>query len=142
MRGIVGEGMSENVVESLKYLVVKVLAGDFVTLHALKEYLLDGESPSILSHKYRIGKFKLRGYIQRVIEKAGNYRVAQYVIKVSYSSLCNLTPIVIRVPGGYYCTVCEKVLTMNPERHVRLEHKDLVNKIIADCVRIAKRSKS
>lgn len=134
--------MSENVVESLKYLVIKVLSGDFVTLHALKEYLLDGESPSILSHKYKIGKFKLRGYIQRVIEKAGNYRVAQYVVKTAYSSLSSLTPIVIRIPGGYYCTVCEKLLTMNPERHVRLEHKDLVNRIIADCMRVAKRSKS
>ncbi|MEM1622664.1 MAG: hypothetical protein QXZ60_03160 [Sulfolobales archaeon] len=132
--------MSESAVESLKYLIVKVLAGDFVTLHALKEYLLDGESPSILSHKYRIGKFKLRGYIQRVIEKAGNYRVAQYVIKVSYGTLCSLTPIVVRVPGGYYCTVCEKVLTMNPERHIRLEHKDIVNKIASDCIRLAKRS--
>jgi hypothetical protein len=134
--------MSENVVESLRYLVVKVLAGDVVTLHALKEYLIDGESPSVLSHKYRVGKFKLRGYIQRVIEKAGNHRIAQYILRSTYDSLSRLSPIVVKVSGGYYCTICERLLTMNPERHIRLEHRDLVNKIVADCLRLAKRSKS
>ncbi len=134
--------MSENVIESLKYLVVKVLAGDIVTLHALKEYLVDGESPSVLSHKYKVGKFKLRGYIQRVTEKAGNYRVAQYILRTTYDSLSKLAPIVVKVSGGYYCTVCEKIITMNPERHVRLEHRDLVNRIVMECLRLAKRSKS
>ncbi|MCX8184388.1 MAG: hypothetical protein RMI56_05885 [Sulfolobales archaeon] len=134
--------MNENFVESLRYLVIKVLAGDFITLHALKEYLIDGESPSVLSHKYKIGKFKLRGYIQRVIEKAGNYRIAQYVIKSSYNPLCGLAPIVVKVPGGYYCTVCEKSLTTNPERHIRLDHRDIVNRIVSECTRVAKRSES
>lgn len=134
--------MSENVIEALRYLVVKVLAGDFVTLHALKEYLVDGESPSILSHRYRVGKFKLRGYIQRVIEKAGGHRVAQYVVKTTYGSLSSLTPVVVKVSGGYYCTACEKLITMNPERHVRLEHRDLVNRIVAECIRVARRSKT
>lgn len=134
--------MSENVIELLKYLVVKVLAGDMVTLHALKEYLIDGESPSVLSYKYKVGKFKLRGYIQRVTEKAGNYRIAQHILRSTYDNLSKLAPIVIKVSGGYYCTVCEKTLTMNPERHVRLEHKDLVNKVVMECLRLAKRSKS
>ncbi|MDW8011092.1 MAG: hypothetical protein RMH84_05830 [Sulfolobales archaeon] len=132
--------MSENFVEALRYLVIKVLAGDFITLHALKEYLIDSESPSVLSHKYKIGKFKLRGYIQRVIEKAGNHRIAQYVLKCSYNSLSNLVPIVVRVPGGYYCTICKRSLVTNPERHVRLEHRDVVNRIVSECVKIAKRS--
>lgn len=133
--------MSEDFVEALRYLVVKVLVGDFITLHALKEYLIDSESPSVLSHKYRIGKFKLRGYIQRVIEKAGNHRIAQYVIKCSYDSLSGLDPIVVRVPGGYYCTACRKSLTANPERHVRLEHRDVVNRIVSECARTVKRSR-
>ncbi len=129
--------MTENISEALRYLVIKVLAGDFVTLHSLKEYLVDGESPSVLSHKYRVGKFKLRGYIQRVLEKAGNYRVAQHIVKTSYTYLSGLSPIVVRVPRGYYCTACEKPITMNPERHIRLEHKDLVNRIVAECMRAA-----
>ncbi len=128
--------MAENISETLRYLVIKVLAGDFVTLHSLKEYLIDGESPSALSYKYKVGKFKLRGYIQRVLEKAGNYRVAQYIVKTSYAYLSSLTPVVVKVPGGYYCTACEKPVAMNPERHIRLEHKDLVNRIIAECVRV------
>lgn len=134
--------MSENIVEALKYLVVKVLAGDLVTLHALKEYLVDEKSPSVLSHKYRIGKFKLRGYIQRVIEKAGNHRIAQYVVKTTYSSLSTLSPVVVKVSGGYYCTVCERMITMNPERHIRLEHRDLVIRIIGECIRVAKKGES
>ncbi len=135
--------MPEGVTEALRYLVVKVLAGDLVVLYALKEYLIDGESPSTLSHRYRIGKFKLRGYIQRVVEKAGNHRVAQVIVRIAFNALTSLTPIVVKVPGGYYCTICGKTLTMNPERHVRLEHRDLVDKVVADCIKLAsKRSKS
>jgi hypothetical protein len=134
--------MPEGVTEALRYLAIKVLAGDLVVLYALKEYLIDGESPSTLSHRYKIGKFKLRGYIQRVVEKAGNYRVAQALIRSSFNVLASLTPVVVKVPGGYYCTACGKTLTMNPERHVRLEHRDIVDRVVADCVRLAKRSKS
>jgi len=134
--------MPEGVTEALRYLAIKVLTGDLVVLYALKEYLIDGESPSTLSHRYKIGKFKLRGYIQRVVEKAGNYRVAQALIRSSFNVLASLTPVVVKVPGGYYCTACGKTLTMNPERHVRLEHGDIVDRVVADCVRLAKRSKS
>jgi len=135
-------GVPEGVTEALRYLVVKVLAGDLVVLYALKEYLIDGESPSTLSHRYRIGKFKLRGYIQRVVEKAGNHRVAQVIVRTAFNALTSLTPVVVKVPGGYYCTICGKTLTMNPERHLRLEHRDLVDRVVADCIKLAKRSKS
>ncbi len=126
-----------------RYLVVKRLAGDTVTILAVKEYLVDGLSPSTIGHKYRISKFRVRGYVQRVMDKARNHMLAASIVKRIFPYVIGIDPIILRIGGKYLCLLCNQELRPEQvEHHIRRKHKDvvqgLVNQVIASARRHAR----
>ena len=118
-----------------RYLVVKRLAGDTITILAVKEYLVDGLSPSTIGHKYRISKFRVRGYVQRVMDKARNHMIAASIVKRVFPYIMNIDPVILRVSGKYLCLICNQQLRPEQiEHHIRRKHKDVVQDIVTQIV--------
>jgi hypothetical protein len=123
-----------------RYMVIKKLAGDVIAIMAIKEYLVDGLSPSTIGHKYNISKFRVRGYVQRIMDKARNHIVAESIVKMIFPYILNIEPIVLKVRGRYICLKCDQQLTKaRIEHHIRKKHKELVNQLVAQIVSNVKR---
>jgi hypothetical protein len=129
--------MEEAITAIVRYLVIKKLINDVVALVAIKEYLIDGESPSVIAFKYRTSKFKVRGHIQRVIDKAGNYRVATKVVEVVYPHIASIEPVMLRSGGRVLCMLCNTYLrASDAESHLRKKHKEFINNIVRNITNI------
>ncbi|EZQ04849.1 MULTISPECIES: hypothetical protein [Acidianus] len=112
----------------INYVSLKILGGSDYLLDALEEYLVNGEGPAIVAHKYNISKHQLRGYAQRIIEKSGNEVRAKKVIPILKEMASGIKPVVIRDENGVYqCSLCETVVAReDSEEHVRKYHKDVL----------------
>lgn len=124
--------MEDAVTAITKYLVIKRLVGDTITVLAVKEYLIDGLSPSTIGHRYRISKFRVRGYVQRVIDKAKSHYVAAAIVRAVFPYVMSLDPIILRIGDKCVCLLCDTQLRPGQvEQHVRRKHKDVINNIIS-----------
>ncbi len=125
--------MENPLIAIVRYFVIKRLSGDVITLLSVKEYLVDQRSPSEIGHKYRISKYKVRGYVQRVVEKAGSQRLATAIVERTWHLVYQVQPIVIRAGGRWVCLLCNEEV-LKPEAHVRKHHKkeieEAVNQVI------------
>ena len=127
--------MEDAVTAITRYLVIKKLAGDTLTILAIKEYLIDGLSPSTIGYKYKISKFRVRGYIQRIIDKARSHATAAAIVKAILPYVLSIDPIVLRVGNTYICLLCDMHLkSENVEHHIRRKHKDIVNSLVEQIV--------
>jgi len=127
--------MDDPITEITRYLVLKRLAGDAVAIMSIKEYLIDGLSPSTIGHKYGISKFRVRGYVQRVVDKARNHLVAESIVRAVFPYIMEVEPIVLRVRGKYVCLKCDQqLLKERVEHHIRKKHKDLLNATVQKIV--------
>lgn len=123
--------MEDAIISIARYLIIKRLVNDVVALLSIKEYLIDGASPSTIAFKYKTSKFKIRGYIQRIIDKAGNYKVATKMVEQLYPHIMSIEPIMLRSGGRVICTLCNSYVRANDcEQHLRRKHKELLNEII------------
>ncbi len=135
--------MEDSLTAITRYLVVKRLSGDAVTLLAIKEYLVDGLSPSTIGHKYRISKFRVRGYVQRVMDKARSHAAAASIVRRVFPYVINIEPIILRVGNRYICLKCDQQLTKEQvEHHIRRKHKDLVNELVTQISLAVRRHRS
>ena len=124
--------MEDSLSSITRYLVIKRLSGDAVTILAIKEYLIDGSSPSTIGHKYGISKFRVRGYVQRVMDKARNHMTAAAIVRRVFPYVINIDPIILKVGNRYVCLRCDQQLTKSQiEHHIRRKHKDLVNEHVS-----------
>lgn len=112
----------------INYVALKILGGSDYLLQALEEYLVNGEGPAIVAHRYNISKHQLRGYAQRIIEKSGSEIRAKKIIPILKEISSGIKPIVTRDENGVYtCTVCNTVIAKeDAEEHVRKYHKDVL----------------
>ncbi len=118
-----------------RYLVMKRLINDVIALLAIKEYLLDGYSPSAIAFKYKTSKFKVRGHIQRVIDKAGNYRIAARILERLYPLVMSVEPVMLRSGNRVFCTLCNVHLRpSDAESHLKKKHKEFINMVIRTVV--------
>ena len=132
--------MDDPLTEITKYLVLKRLAGDIVAIMSIKEYLIDGLSPSTIGHKYNISKFRVRGYVQRVVDKARNHLIAESIVKAIFPYIIEVEPIVLKVRGRYVCLKCDQQLPKEKvEHHIRKKHKDLLNSVVQEIVSSVRR---
>ncbi|MCI2414358.1 MAG: hypothetical protein MPF33_03765 [Candidatus Aramenus sp.] len=117
----------------INYVALKILGGSDYLLNALEEYLVNGEGPAIVAHKYNISKHQLRGYAQRIIEKSGSELRAKKVIPILKEISKDVKPVVVRDENGVYtCSVCHTVVAKeDAEEHVRKYHKDVLTLTIA-----------
>ncbi len=123
--------MEDAITVIARYMVMKRLINDVITLLAVKEYLLDGFPPSVIAFKYKTSKFKVRGHIQRIIDKAGNYRIATKILERLYPLLMSVEPVMLRNGGRMLCTLCNTYIRpSDAESHLRKKHKEFVNAVV------------
>lgn len=128
--------MSSKIESIAYYLVWKWLSGHDNVVHALYHYFVEGKSPSILAPKYGFSKSQIRGYIQRIMEKAGGSRtVARACIKMLY-------PLVVRIkkpfkivreeePKIVLCRICgEEVMFDVYDAHLRNIHPEFLEAMV------------
>ncbi|MEO3993352.1 MAG: C2H2-type zinc finger protein [Desulfurococcaceae archaeon TW002] len=132
--------MEDPVVALVRFLVVKRLAGNSSTLMVTKEYFVDGVSPSSISYKYKISKFRVRGYIQRVTEKTRNSYLASLIIKQVFPLVLEIEPAVIKVNERYVCLLCDQSFNneVTIENHLRRKHEEYINKTVKEILESAK----
>ncbi len=111
----------------LRYLVVKALAGRINAIQALYDYIVSNESPSVVAYRHGLSKHQLRGYAQRIIEKAGSELKAKILLRIFIPYILNIKPLIILCDdGSFYCPYCNiRMDSRKVEDHVR-SHRDLV----------------
>ncbi len=121
-----------NVKDIVEYLVLRRLISDITTVLLLKEYFVDGNSPSDISRKYSISAHTVRGYVERLIEKAGSPHIIPGIIKRVLPYIMNIEPLIIIVSGKYYCLECEITLSNKQAaiNHIKRRHRDKLNRIV------------
>jgi predicted RNase H-like HicB family nuclease len=110
------------------YIALKILGGNDFILDALEEYLVKGEGPATVAHKYNISKHQLRGYAQRIIEKSGSEIRAKKLIPILKQATSEIKPVIKKSEDEYYiCTLCNATMAKEDgEEHVRKNHKDVL----------------
>jgi len=123
---------------AVRYLVCKTLGGRSEVVEVLFRYFVLNESPGDLEHRYGVGRFKIRGYAQRLVEKVGSHRAAARLLLACYGELLSVKPVVHPANNGgsvvYYCSACGK-LVAKPEEHVRKSHRGTVEVVVERCWR-------
>ncbi|MCC6033033.1 MAG: zinc finger RNA-binding protein [Desulfurococcaceae archaeon] len=132
--------MEDPVIALVRFLVIKRLAGNSSMLMAVKEYFVDGVSPSSISYKYKVSKFRVRGYIQRVTEKTRNSYLASSIIKQVFPLILEIEPAVIKVNEKYVCLLCDQSFNneITVENHLRRKHEEHINKAIKEVLESVK----
>ncbi len=132
--------MEDPVIALVRFLVIKRLAGNSSMLMAVKEYFVDGVSPSSISYKYKVSKFRVRGYIQRVTEKTRNSYLASSIIKQVFPLILEIEPAVIKVNEKYVCLLCDQSFSneITVENHLRRKHEEHINKAIKEVLESVK----
>jgi len=126
--------LEDPVIALVRFLVIKRLVGNSSMLMAVKEYFVDGVSPSSISYKYKVSKFRVRGYIQRVTEKTRNSYLASSIIKQVFPLILEIEPAVIKVNEKYVCLLCDQSFDneITVENHLRRKHEEHINKTIKE----------
>jgi len=124
-------------VDVIRYLVIKALANKFQQVVILKEYFVDGFSPSDLSARYCIRKDVIRGYITRIHEQIKNKLVIKPLLENVYPLLEKISPVIENVCR---CKLCGEVMHCNVvEYHIRYHHRDVVDEYVDSIVEILKK---
>ena len=111
-------------IEVLEYLVLKKMAGRAEVLEALLEYLGGSLPPSLADDRYGISRHQLRGFVQRINEKAGDRKLAEFLIATATPIILSTVPSRIdRDKRPEQCLICGKrLINMFPEDHLKKHH--------------------
>ncbi len=136
--------MEDPLIVITRYLALKKLVNDNTTLLAVKDYYVDGLSPSTIGYKYKISKFRVRGYIQRITDKTRSHLIATNIIKKVFPLIMNIEPVVIKVSNKYLCLLCDQTFNteLMAENHLKKKHKDFFNNIVNQIVQSARKQVS
>jgi len=118
------KGYTSPAMEVLEYLVLKKMAGRPEVLEALLEYLGGTLPPSLADDRYGVSKHQLRGFVQRINEKAGDRRLAELLITTAVPIiLSNVSSRIDRDKRPEQCLICGKrLINMFPEDHIKKHH--------------------
>jgi hypothetical protein len=121
--------------------VVKRLAGDGVSVLALRDYFVEGLSPSDICRRYGVRPTVLRGWISRAYEKfyrpsPSAQRAIAYVLGSCWGYVLRVDPIVVHGNGRSFCLVCGRVLNSKDViAHVTRKHEDLIKQVLDSVLR-------
>jgi len=124
--------LSTSLVSVLEYLVIKIMAGRDEVVRSLYEYLVNGGSPSVISEKYKLSKHQIRGYAQRVIERAGSVSRAKAILRYSYPYIFKIKPAVKPINDSLVkCLLCgDEIPMLIIEDHIKRQHEDVVREYV------------
>ena len=133
--------MKTSIEAVLEYLVVKALVGRSDILNALQDYFIYNKSPSVIAARYGLSKHQVRGYVQRVVEKAGSITKARVIVRKSSPYIMRIRPVVKHTSYGMVrCLVCgDEMPALVVEDHVRKYHQGLVEEYVATVIQLLKR---
>ena len=114
-----------------EYLASLKLAGRQQTLAAIELWIAD-LSLSEIERVTGLSKNRIRGYIQRVCEKAANPRRAAAIARALLPMVRGVEPIVVNGE----CMVCGARIgdPYTAVAHVRSRHADIVEKVVSSIV--------
>jgi len=117
-------GYTSPAMEVLEYLVLKMMAGRHEVLEALLEYLGGTLPPSLADDRYGVSKHQLRGFVQRIYEKAGDRRLAELLITTAVPIiLSSVASRIDRDKRPEQCLICgRRLVNMFPEDHIKKHH--------------------
>jgi len=113
----------------IRYVLMKRLTGRVEAVMAIIDYYVNGASPSDIGAKLMVSKYRVRGWIQRVIEKC-NFR-SSVAVKVAgrvAAAVMDVDPIIVRVGGSALCTICGATLRDDEtelRRHILRQHGEV-----------------
>ncbi len=133
--------MRSSIEALLEYLVAKALAGKKDILNAIYEYFTENRSPSVLASKYGLSKHQIRGYVQRIVEKAGSVTRAKVLIKYCMRYLERVRPVMKHISENMVrCMLCgDEVPITVAEDHIRKHHGGLVSEYVASIIELMRR---
>ncbi len=125
----------------LEYLVVKALANKFEIIKALADYFVNNKSPSTVASEYGLSKHQVRGYIQRIVEKAGSVNKARTIMKFIAPYVLKIKPIMKKSSDTIVqCILCgEELPLIAAEEHVKKYHGGLVDEYVDAIIELLRR---
>jgi len=113
-----------------QHVVVRALANQYRVLFALAD-VARGDSPSEVSRRYGVSKFRLRGWVQRVQEAAGLFGWEVKYLRVLRELLVmRVEPVLLLTRDGMRCAICGTSVTEGKAAsHVAGRHKDVVHSL-------------
>ncbi len=125
----------------LEYLVLKQLAGKSNVVKAIYSYFVEGASPSSIASELGMSKHQVRGYVQRIVEKAGSITRARAIVKYVVPHVMRIKPVIKPLDGTTArCSICgDEVFLVVAEEHVKRYHGALVNEYVASIIDIIRK---
>ena len=126
----------ESLKRALRSLVLSCLVGEHFKVEALKLYAVENLSPSIIADIFKVSKFSVRGYTQRIMAMCKTPLLVSFLEKC-YRDLLEIDSIVVRSSGGWVCLVCKTIVAKTrPDVHVRVKHRDIIDKHVEKLVNL------
>ncbi len=120
-----GAGAKSSAVRVIERLVLKAMAGKHNVLGALRSYVRGEAGPAVLSHRYGVTKYQLRGFMQSLRNKVGSTFEAERYVSMFVDHA-------MKIPSAVngdrtVCRICGRVLVdIYPEDHFLKSHKSEV----------------
>ena len=115
----------------LEYLVVKALSSKFNIIKALRLYFVENISPSRIEVLTGLTKNQVRGYAQRIIEKATDVVRARIYAKYLIPYVEKIKPIMECNGASCRCRICNVDV---PDYAVEIHIKNLHSDVVDECV--------
>lgn len=110
----------------IEYLVLLRLSNNTAGIRAAEMYFVRNMSPSEIARRLGVTKDAVRGYVLRVLEKAGSHRAAAAGLKLVLPHIGKVKPIVRRSGSIYTCELCgySNAHPSTTAVHVMVSHGD------------------
>jgi transposase-like protein len=116
----------------VEYLVLLRVCGNSTGIRAVEMYFARNMSPSEIARRLGVTRDTVRGYVLRVLEKAGSHRAAAAGLKLVLPHLGRVRPVVKRSGSTFICELCGYTSTYPSSApvHVMSSHRDLLKQAV------------
>ena len=126
------ESGSVGLAHLVEYLVLLRLCNNRTGIRAAEMYFVRNMSKSEIARRLGVTKDTVRGYVLRVLEKAGSHRAAAAGLKLVLPHLGRVRPVVKRSGSTYICELCGYT-SAHPSTtpvHIMTSHRDALEQAV------------
>jgi len=136
--------LTKSPLEIVSRIVVRILAGDTMTLTVFRLYFLERRSTSEIASILGVSKHTVRGRIMRLSDHAGLTPFIENLIRRVLMVLNGCEPIIKYRENDVVCKLCKRTIaiTSDPEaqriaaiQHIYGKHQDLVTQLARELLR-------